>query len=82
MQRQAGRLAQQYGVGEDQVHEAVDRISARPPFAQIGDVAGNSHALMIAISEEHAGCVEPCCRLCVLIVDAIALILATDQADV
>jgi hypothetical protein len=63
------------------VREAVDRISTQPPFAQIDYVAGNSHALMIAMSEEHAGCVEPGCRLCVLIADAIALILATDQAD-
>ncbi|GAA4690906.1 hypothetical protein [Phytohabitans rumicis] len=82
LQRRAGQLAKQYGVGEDPVREVVDRISAQPPFLQMGYVAGSSHALMITMSEEHAGCVEPGCRLCVLIADAIALILATDQADV
>ncbi|GAA4737648.1 hypothetical protein [Phytohabitans rumicis] len=82
LQRRAGRLAKQYSVGEDQVREVVDRICTQSLFSQMGYVAGSSHALMIAMSEEHAGWVEPGCRLCVLIADAIALILATDRADV
>lgn len=82
LQRHAGQLARQYDVDADRVREVVDRICTRAPFAQMGYVAGISHALMIAMAEEHAGCVEPGCRLCSLIGDAIALILATDQADV
>ncbi|GAA0918025.1 hypothetical protein Vau01_105760 [Virgisporangium aurantiacum] len=49
---------------------------------QQGYVAGHSHALILAMSEEHAGCAEPGCRLCELITDALTLILATDQARV
>lgn len=81
LQRRARQLAQQYDVDQQRVRHWTDRFAAQTDVLRIAYIAGAAHAVLLEAAEAHADCIEIDCRLCHVLGEAVAQVLATEQVD-
>ncbi|MEU3455608.1 hypothetical protein ABZ671_18705 [Micromonospora sp. NPDC006766] len=82
MLRRARLAAQRYNVDQTSVQHYVTAMGQRWNIGQAAYIAGSAHRVLLDLAEAHAECVTPACRECSLLGEAVAQIIAMDQADV
>jgi hypothetical protein len=78
----ARQVSERYDVNDDRVRHYVDRFAQSASVGRSGYIAGTAHATLLELAEAHVVCVESGCRVCHLLGEAVAQILAREQVEI
>ena len=80
--RRARQAAERYDVDQHAIQHYRTRYAEKSNHDLHGYIGCNAHAVLLELADAHTNCGMPACRVCELIREGTAQILATEQTDV